>query len=93
MFTAHAHRMTYTEAKDVLMLEGDGRNLAELYRQDRPGAESGHTQARQILYFRSTEQVSVNGAGPSDINLGPAPPKAKRPAQQTGIQSATGGAK
>jgi hypothetical protein len=93
VFTAHAHRMTYTEAKDVLMLEGDGRNLAELYRQDRPGAESGHTQARQILYFRSTEQVSVNGAGPSDINLGPAPPKAKRPAQQTGIQSATGGAK
>jgi hypothetical protein len=93
MFTAHAHRMTYTEAKDVLMLEGDVRSMAELYRQVRPGGETDYTPAHQILYWRSTGEVSINGAGPSNFNLGPAPPKAKKPATKNGATAAAGGAK
>jgi hypothetical protein len=93
VFTARAHRMTYTEAKDVLMLEGDGRNMAELYRQVLPGAESGRTQAHQILYFPSTDQFSINGGGASDFNLGPAPPKTKKQPKTTGAPTAAGGAK
>ena len=36
-FQALANRMTYAEAKDLLVLEGDGRDDAELYRQERVG--------------------------------------------------------
>ena len=96
VFTAHAHRMTYTEAKDVVMLEGDGRNKAELYRQAHPGDEQAHTEAERILYFRSTDQVSINGFSSGDVDLGPAPPKPKKPQHQNGTvgsQPATGGAK
>jgi hypothetical protein len=93
VFTAHAYKMTYTEAKDLLMLEGDGRTFAELYRQDRPGGEPAHTQARQILYCRSKDTISINGPGASDYNLGPAPPTAKKPPRQSGAQAAAGGAK
>ena len=34
-FTARAHRLTYAEEKDLLVLEGDGRTDAQLFRQPR----------------------------------------------------------
>src|SRR5205823_2221138 len=46
-FTALANRLTYAEAKDLLVLEGDGRNDAQLFRQDRPGAPSSKAAARR----------------------------------------------
>jgi hypothetical protein len=61
-FTARSNRMTYAEAKDLLVLEGDGRRDAELYRQDHPGAPDSSTIARKILFWRSTNRVSVNDA-------------------------------
>ena len=36
-FTARGNRITYSEAKDLLILEGNGRNNAELFRQLQPG--------------------------------------------------------
>ncbi len=96
VFTAHAHRMTYTEAKDVVLLEGDGRNKAELYRQAHPGDETAHTEAKQILYFRSSDQVSINEPSGGGFDLGPAPPKPKKAPHQSGTvgsQPTTGGAK
>ncbi len=72
-FNAHAHRLTYTEAKDLLVLEGDGRNDAQLYRQERPGAPESKAIARQILFWRSQNRVSVNDARFFDLNQLPAP--------------------
>lgn len=61
-FTARAHRMTYTEAKDLLMLEGDGRADAALFRQPQRGGPTSEVFARQILYWRTLNRVKVNGA-------------------------------
>ncbi len=72
-FRALANRMTYAEAKDLLVLEGDGRNDAELYRQERVGAPPTKIAARKILYWRMANQVSVNDARFFDLDQGTAP--------------------
>ena len=51
-FTARSYRMTYSEAKDLLVLEGDGRVNAQLFRQDRPGAPQSETAARKIYFWQ-----------------------------------------
>ncbi|HEV3416388.1 MAG TPA: hypothetical protein VG056_06230, partial [Pirellulales bacterium] len=68
VFTAHANRLTYTEAKDLLTLEGDGRRDAELFRQERPGDPPAQTLARQIFYWRSSNSVSISKARLLDLN-------------------------
>jgi hypothetical protein len=62
MYTARAERMTYTEAKDLLVLEGTGRTDAVLTRQTQPGAAPGKFAARKILYWRSTQHVDIDDA-------------------------------
>lgn len=77
-FRALASRLTYAESKDLLILEGDGRRDAELYRQARPGDDAPHTTARQILYWRSTNSVSFYNPRYGDFNQLPGrdpPPK------------------
>jgi len=61
-FTARAPRMTYAEAKQLLILEGNGRTHAELYHQEQVGAPFSKVLAHKILYWRSTGQVYVEGA-------------------------------
>lgn len=61
-FTARAPRMTYTDAKQLLILEGNGRTSAELYRQEHVGGPFSEFLAQKILYWRSTGQVHVEGA-------------------------------
>ena len=77
VFTARANRLTYAESKDLLVLEGDGRNDAQLYRQERPGDPSARTTARRILYWRSSNRVSVNDARLFDLNQSPGPTDSK----------------
>ncbi len=67
-FTARAHRITFAEAKDLLVLEGTGRSDARLWRQTGPGAPATQAAARKILYWRSTNRVEVNDA--KYLNLG-----------------------
>jgi hypothetical protein len=69
-FRALANRMTFAEAKDLLVLEGDGRAQAELYRQERVGAPPARIAARKILYWRSANQVSIDGARFFDLDQG-----------------------
>jgi lipopolysaccharide export system protein LptA len=69
-FHALANRMTYAEAKDLLILEGDGRVNAELYRYERVGAPPARIAARKILYWRMANQVSVNDARFFDLDQG-----------------------
>ena len=60
-FTARGNRITYTEAKDLLILEGDGRNNAELFRQLQPGAPTDKQVAQKILYWPKTKRLNVIG--------------------------------
>ncbi|HEX4000594.1 MAG TPA: hypothetical protein VHX65_18745 [Pirellulales bacterium] len=84
-FRALANRMTYAEAKDLLVLEGDGRNDAELYRQDRVGSPPTRIAARRILYWRTANQVSVNDARYFDLDQSTS---ATAPPSMTGAKSA-----
>jgi hypothetical protein len=81
-YRATGYRMTYTESKDLLILEGDGRSDAWLYRQEHPGDPRADTNAKTIyVYFghaadgsRSIRQVSVNN--PSFVELNQLPGQA-----------------
>ncbi len=72
-FRALGQRITYSEAKTLLILEGDGRREAELYRQERPGEDEARTAARSIYYWRSTNRVEVNGSKFFDLSQPLAP--------------------
>jgi hypothetical protein len=73
-FTARAHRIAYAQAKDMLLIEGDGRSDAELFRQAQVGGATGRAAARKIIYWPRTGRMdvdtfnSLDWAGP----LGPA---------------------
>jgi len=56
-YTALADRITYDGAKDLLVLSGDGRTKAELYRQLQPGAERDHQAADNLYYHPKTNQM------------------------------------
>lgn len=66
-YTARGHRITYTEAKDLLVLEGDGRNDAELFRQLQPGAAASKAAAQRILYWPKTNRLKVEDARSLEI--------------------------
>ena len=58
-FSALAERLTYSQAKDMLVLVGDGRNNAQLFRQEQPGAPQTKTAAGSIYYWPTTRQVKI----------------------------------
>jgi len=61
-FTAHCRRLSYAEAKDLLVLEGDGRSDAELTQRQTPGSSDSRAAARKILYWRTANRVEVDDA-------------------------------
>jgi hypothetical protein len=61
-FNARAVRMTYTQSKDLLLLEGDGRTDARLYYQPYLSAPYSETAAQQIWYWRAIPKVQIHGA-------------------------------
>jgi lipopolysaccharide export system protein LptA len=71
-FTARAARMTYTKAKNLLILEGDGRIDAELSGQKYVGGPVSHAAARKILYGTETKRLSVDGVRWLELNEFPA---------------------
>ena len=66
-FLARAHRITYAQAKDLLVLEGDGRSDAQLWRQTSVGGPRTHAAARKVLYWRSANRVEVDDATHLDL--------------------------
>ncbi|MBL9125281.1 MAG: hypothetical protein JNG90_16710, partial [Planctomycetaceae bacterium] len=64
-FFARADRLTYTDAKDLLILQGDGRSPAELARQAPYGTASG----RKIFFWPRTNRFKVEDAQSIDFNL------------------------
>jgi hypothetical protein len=87
-FTARSTRLSWSEAKDMLVFEGDGRSDAQLFRQERVGGPTSSASAGKILYWRALnrvdvedarfldlDQVSGAGRGLSVPGLGAAPPQ------------------
>jgi hypothetical protein len=62
MFNAWGDRMTYDQAKDLLILEGTGRADAELFYQERKGEPTQHAQMGTIRYRPSTNQLQIGNA-------------------------------
>jgi len=74
--TARADRLSYTEAKDLIILRGNGRTDAEITRQERIGAEWSHASAGAIYFWRSLNQIRVDDAEELDLtNFGSFSPR------------------
>jgi lipopolysaccharide export system protein LptA len=83
-FTARAARLTFAQSKDLLVLEGNGRTNARLYRQRQPGAPPSQAEARKIFYWPSTNRAKIDDATFIDLSempIGPAT-KATKPADR-----------
>jgi len=73
-FTARAHRISYAQEKDLLVMEGDGRSDAELFRQANASGQNGRAAARKMLYWPKTGRLDVDTFSSLDFTgpLGPA---------------------
>ena len=67
-FSAQAHRMTYAEEKEMLVLEAGGRGYAQLIQQTQPGQPQSNLRAKRISYWVRTKQANVEGAESFDFN-------------------------
>lgn len=75
-FTATANNITYDQAKDLLILKGDGRNNAHVYRQTRPGAPRDDMAAQRFFYNRKTNHLGMDAPPILELNgipMGKAP--------------------
>ncbi|MCA9223986.1 MAG: hypothetical protein KDA47_00170 [Planctomycetales bacterium] len=70
-FTAASHRMSYTQAKDLLVLESNGRDDAKLTRQLAVGSPESTVTARKIEFRPKTNELNMDGIG--SINLSDLP--------------------
>jgi hypothetical protein len=57
VFAGRGRRIRYVEAKDTLVLEGDGRIKAELSQQTKPGLEPASLRAGKITYRLSDRSI------------------------------------
>ena len=67
-FTARSARLSWSEAKDLLVFEGDGRSDAQLFRQMKIGAPTSSASAGKILYWRALNRVDVDDARYLDLD-------------------------
>jgi hypothetical protein len=71
-FTARSARLTWSEAKDLLVFEGDGRADAQLFRQLKAGAQPDSMASEKILYWVRQNRVDVEGIRYLDLDRLPA---------------------
>ena len=57
--------------KDLLILEGDGRTDAELYRQLVAGGKASRMAAQKIFYWPNSNRAYVDGAHSLEFNQMP----------------------
>ncbi|MFV2068126.1 MAG: LptA/OstA family protein, partial [Pirellulales bacterium] len=74
-FFARAQKMRYAQAKELIVLEGDGHTSAKLWQQEAAGKAPATFAARQIFYWRREGRVRV-----ADVNLLNLPLTGTRPA-------------
>ncbi len=73
-FVARCARLSYSQAKDQLIFEGDGRSPAELDKQEGEGVEAQPFKAQKITYYKNTGQVDVGGFRSGEMIQSPAKP-------------------
>jgi hypothetical protein len=74
-FTARAARLTYALAKDVLVLEGDGRSEAEIWRRAQGAGPGARSAARKLTYLRSRDHILLDDWQGLDLsNISPRKP-------------------
>jgi hypothetical protein len=72
-YTARAAVVSFAQAKDLLVLKGDGRAPARLSMQERPGAPTSDAEAGEILLWRTGGRFEVrDGSRVNLINFDPA---------------------
>lgn len=67
-FTGRSARLSWSEAKDLIVFEGDGRSDAQLYRQERVGAPTSNASAGKIFYWRGLDRVDIHDARYLDLD-------------------------
>jgi hypothetical protein len=67
-FTARSARLTWSEAKDLIVFEGDGRSDAQLFRQLKAGAQPSTASAGKILFWPGLNRVDVEDARFLDLD-------------------------
>jgi hypothetical protein len=67
-FTARSARLSWSEAKDLLVFEGDGRSDAQLFRQLEVGGRPSTASAGKILYWPNLNRVDVEDARYLDLD-------------------------
>lgn len=67
-FTARGSKLTYTQQKDLLVLQGDGHSDARISKQGGTGL-TGNFVARKILFWRSTGRVKWEDGRPAELNV------------------------
>ena len=70
-YTARATRMDYSQFKDLVVLEGDGRTDAELFREEHVGSQPAYLAAQKILYWPQQNRTSIEGARALNLNQMP----------------------
>lgn len=60
-YTARATRMSYDQAKGLLVLEGDGRSDVELYYQKQVAAPVSKTLAQKLMIWPATREFKADG--------------------------------
>jgi hypothetical protein len=76
-YTARGYRIAYSEFKDMLILQGDGRNDAELFMQQGVGALPSQHAAQKISYWPKSKQLKIEKAQTLEIGTPIVNPKNK----------------
>ena len=66
-FIASAQHVRYAQAKDMLVMEGDGRSVARLSYQRRVGAPRNDAAARKIQYWIGENRAKIEGVVFGDV--------------------------
>jgi hypothetical protein len=68
-FTSRSARLTYTQSKDLVILEGDGRSDAEIFKQDGgEGSKASRFAAQKLEYNVKSGLVKTEGVRGLDLN-------------------------
>ncbi len=76
-FEAMGSRVVYNQATDKIVLHGNPRTHAELWRQKSEGGQRDHASAKTITFHRTENRVQVDGV--DSINLGTTTSSARLP--------------
>jgi len=67
-FTGKSARLSWSEAKDMVVFEGDGRTDAQLFLQQQVGAPTSNASAGRIVFWPGERRVEVNDARYLDLD-------------------------